>query len=114
MLSEDIIAGNALEQFSEVFHCVSWGQEPKSTKKILFNFCGKSTVNDEEFVFSGVGIKIGLWSVHSLGENVSALGENLLSIASANILCELFSFLLKVFSLILVFIEHNWIPSFLM
>lgn len=42
-----------------------------------------------------------------LGEYVSAFGEDLLSVVFADILGELLSFLLEVFALVFVFIEHE-------
>jgi hypothetical protein len=55
-----------------------------------------------------------LWIVGGLAKDVSAFGKDLLSVISADVLGELFSFLFEVFALVLVFVEHILIPSFLM
>ncbi len=106
MLSENVVTGDALQKLIEIFHGVSWWQEPRLELKLLFDFTCKSVIDYKEFVFFGFRRDSGLLSVGSLGENVSSLGEYLLSVTSSHVLCEFLPFLLEVIPFLLSTLEH--------
>ena len=107
MLSQNIITSDTLQQLIEIFHGISGRKESKIIKSLLFNFCSKSGINNQEFVFFGSRCKILLLSIVSLKKNVSSLGKNLLSVALSYILSKLLSFFLEVVSFLLGVFEHS-------